>query len=664
VNRVFNFTIKEYNNFEAGEGKSQLDSHFAHISHKIVRWVRLGNDLESGEQVAELIKSMKNATCKKLLIDRSKATKVGTLKDISLFGSFTFPTEGQFVNGLQMRPLAGTGNVSSKSKEQISQLAGRRIPVAGATGAVTSEEQPAAEPIQCPTPFPGTRSEGYAVRFIQHAPEQPVVSSLHPIMDDQYLSQRLDSGYALKHGPGKRTVFSQAQKDIMIEFYNRQAVNRIRAEPKDVMKAMKDAGLEVLSVAQIKNWWSTYHRKNRALLVNGQQAANLPSNVTPASVTSSTTSVTVPSSTRSATVTSSVMTATVTSSVTSATVLSIATSDTVTSSVTPATVISSVTSATVPSSVMSATLPSSVTPATVTSSVTPATVPSSVTPATLLSSVTPAPVMSTVTSPTVPSRTAPATVLSIALPPTLLSTSTATHLSSALSTPVSSSAPPAVSSTATVLSPAISQAILTGSLSQLSGAVTEWFFPEDFSQSTIDGRNGSNACAFISLYFGQVASKGLLPPRQGLQLNAYWKDVLRQAIIRGNDLHDELFDHEGIDLHVDDAVEIAGEDCGVLCLGQQKDLFGGTVVAKQLLANFLDELSGKKERICLVFCSSGRTMFLLVDSCGHFYFVDSHSHRNSGAIIASAPPGHAKAFTDWIDRMMDLHWQTPLRLGQ
>ena len=56
VNSVFNFTLKEYNNFEAGEGKSRLDSHFAHISHKIVRWVRLGNDLESGEQVADLIK--------------------------------------------------------------------------------------------------------------------------------------------------------------------------------------------------------------------------------------------------------------------------------------------------------------------------------------------------------------------------------------------------------------------------------------------------------------------------------------------------------------------------------------------------------------------------------------------------------------------------------
>jgi len=37
VNSVFDFTLKKHNNFEAGEGKSRLDSHFAHISHKIVR---------------------------------------------------------------------------------------------------------------------------------------------------------------------------------------------------------------------------------------------------------------------------------------------------------------------------------------------------------------------------------------------------------------------------------------------------------------------------------------------------------------------------------------------------------------------------------------------------------------------------------------------------
>ena len=55
VNQSFNLTLIEYNNFEAGEGKTVLDTHFAHISHKIVRWVRVGNNLQSGEQLGELI---------------------------------------------------------------------------------------------------------------------------------------------------------------------------------------------------------------------------------------------------------------------------------------------------------------------------------------------------------------------------------------------------------------------------------------------------------------------------------------------------------------------------------------------------------------------------------------------------------------------------------
>ena len=55
VNEVFNLNFLEYNNFEAGEGKTALDTHFAHISHKIVRYVRLGNDLETGEELGQLV---------------------------------------------------------------------------------------------------------------------------------------------------------------------------------------------------------------------------------------------------------------------------------------------------------------------------------------------------------------------------------------------------------------------------------------------------------------------------------------------------------------------------------------------------------------------------------------------------------------------------------
>ena len=53
MNEVFNVNLLEYNNFEAGEGKTALDTHFAHISHKIVCYVRLGNDLETGEELGK-----------------------------------------------------------------------------------------------------------------------------------------------------------------------------------------------------------------------------------------------------------------------------------------------------------------------------------------------------------------------------------------------------------------------------------------------------------------------------------------------------------------------------------------------------------------------------------------------------------------------------------
>ena len=55
VNAAFNIKLLEYNNFEAGERKTVLDTHFAHVSHKIVRWVRVGNNLDSGEQLANLL---------------------------------------------------------------------------------------------------------------------------------------------------------------------------------------------------------------------------------------------------------------------------------------------------------------------------------------------------------------------------------------------------------------------------------------------------------------------------------------------------------------------------------------------------------------------------------------------------------------------------------
>ena len=73
-----------------------------------------------------------------------------------------------------------------------------------------------------------------------------------------------------------------AQKEIMIEFYDRQATSGIRAKPEDVVEVMKQHGIEPLKENQIKNWWSTYHQKRKAALnslagqANNCLAAGIP----------------------------------------------------------------------------------------------------------------------------------------------------------------------------------------------------------------------------------------------------------------------------------------------------------------------------------------------------------------------------------------------------
>ena len=120
------------------------------------------------------LQTKKNASCKKLII---KAKKVGTLKDISLYGNFTFPVEGDFTGGIVLRSLADIGQTISKSKAQVSQLTGRRTSIAGATGATVADAEPAPEP-RCPSPFQASNSENYAVRFIQHATEELATGTL------------------------------------------------------------------------------------------------------------------------------------------------------------------------------------------------------------------------------------------------------------------------------------------------------------------------------------------------------------------------------------------------------------------------------------------------------------------------------------------------------
>ena len=231
---------------------------------------------------------MKNVKCRKLLIDRSKAPdKVGTLKDISLYGNFQFPLSGPNSGGLIARSLTGMGKEMKKTKVQIQGLANRTRPIAGATGASTSEE------ICCEaasaTPHTITSEEPYSVRFVQHAAaEQVLPVTMVPVEEEGIVTYAVNSGYAQKVGGAKRVLFTLEQKEVMIEFYNHQAQYGIRADADDCIAEMKARGLNPLRKTQITSWWSSYHQKRRA---TERVAADLQqTSATTAPTTGSTTS--------------------------------------------------------------------------------------------------------------------------------------------------------------------------------------------------------------------------------------------------------------------------------------------------------------------------------------------------------------------------------------
>lgn len=144
-----------------------------------------------------------------------------------MYGSYSFPTSGTHEGGLIARSLAGAGKKMEKTKVQLQKLSGREVAIAGESGASVSEEFPLSASTgnnesNCPSHL------SYTVNFIQHPPEGSSVVSMKPLNPNMKakLSQR---GYAIKKGGGPRVTFSQPQKDIMIEFYNRQANYGVRA---------------------------------------------------------------------------------------------------------------------------------------------------------------------------------------------------------------------------------------------------------------------------------------------------------------------------------------------------------------------------------------------------------------------------------------------------
>ena len=67
-------------------------------------------------------------------------------------------------------------------------------------------------------------------------------------------------------------------------------------------------------------------------------------------------------------------------------------------------------------------------------------------------------------------------------------------------------------------------------------SVTEFLFPFKISQSSLGGRNGSNACTLIAIFVGNYFLRNMLPNISSIVLPVEWSSAVVNCINDGNTL--------------------------------------------------------------------------------------------------------------------------------
>lgn len=171
----------------------------------------------------------------------------------------------------------------------------------------------------------------------------------------------------------------------------------------------------------------------------------------------------------------------------------------------------------------------------------------------------------------------------------------------------------------------------------------ETLMPWHLAQGTIAGRNGSSACTLIA---AAVACKAL---EEGL--SAASAEVLStmhcEAMMEGN----RLYESYGISalLSVD---EVLALDPG-FGLAMLREAFVQSGDAATLVDMLNDQAVSHDDHIAASIFVITPYSFAMCCDCSHFYLLDSHSHGQSGALIAKVAGSQA---VDYIGSFFQQHY--------
>ena len=181
---------------------------------------------------------------------------------------------------------------------------------------------------------------------------------------------------------------------------------------------------------------------------------------------------------------------------------------------------------------------------------------------------------------------------------------------------------------------------------RVSENICVWQFPQEISQSTFNGRNGSNACSLISLLVAYIFSrKGIQIPHEGILPNNLLR-ILCGCLELGNRMYDICRDSlPNRSLSVQEAAALLSfTDISVtepLPVRLQDDHMLSTVCGQ--LSNLGDD---RPTHFVNIVINEKTSLFMVTPP--NVMYIDTHFHGTHGAVIVKGTTVNLKAFCQFV----------------
>ncbi|XP_078364800.1 uncharacterized protein LOC144649212 [Oculina patagonica] len=186
--------------------------------------------------------------------------------------------------------------------------------------------------------------------------------------------------------------------------------------------------------------------------------------------------------------------------------------------------------------------------------------------------------------------------------------------------------------------------------SSMINSVTFWELPFFLSQSTIGGRQGSNACTVISLLMAKtyLTNKSLLQLNNDQPLSPSWILAFMSCMMGGNQVYDRTMQSPSY-LGVVEAIPLV------------RSSLGRVNYEEELTVCFVQEPNSREESVLSFHLSrrlnntnaaftiiSGLTITFVSDADGNIILMDSHLHHPKGALIAKTRRSDIEVLLKWL----------------